>query len=1419
MTLLINHHSSFPGSPRDGILTDESGNEGFQTEFTPTITARYPLEDHDGNPLSESVACFCHPMGSIQIRTETSMPKVHYFVATGGKGQYMYGICLTLFEPHTLKSKDPQSPNKTKDVFLPKCLCILSAHPYLAAFREYLSQLNHLSKSGDMPLPLERYIVNFCSEIPAPPPGAFEVQTTISDSVIKLWSPPYNQPIAWVSLPFSHLFQCLDIDNVLLVWHALTLERQVLLTSTQLSLLTECGEILTSLLFPMRWSHAYIPVLPHFLIPILSAPMPYLCGIDKFNLPAALFDLSRECIVVDLDKNEVTFGPLTPSLPPLPKATHSSLKSKLEKNIGMVFREARCLSKADDYSERGIHLKSHVKEMSDAAWEGQLCLFDEAFQLYFTPEESRKNKLNGNDGSGGEGNGVKFLTRKDKLANMRSQSQWDGVQEAFLTGFVSLLSSYRRFLVFPSKSNEGSYGGAGFRSKQFVNYQRRDLQPFLSQLVGTQMFDDFITKRLYGSGESDVTFFDHAIDKYVKSNPEPQSAIGRMFRMNKPTETKKSPLLQSARVHRKLKTIVPPEPSCADLPLPGVEEGGTTKLGDAFVSVVHVELDDTASVGSHSTGGGSRYSYGSAPQRQKKPPVVETNEELEHGTSKYKYKYTVFPEQLDPKMFGTPRPLPSAVLAEFDRQREDAARFRRRTQDLPDDAGIDAQTLLAEKCPVSTNAEVATFTLFFMSFTSAVGKELLQISNEPRKNEGDKTILSDYVPPTKNDSKPDATASSTEVEADANETEVEADANETEVEAEANESVTEVPPVNPHQGYITNLVRQSSYDSGASDITESETVTFNQDEGNDANDADNAQDGDKDSYTEETAENKIAEAPATESEEPSPTESESQQDDLPYHTEPTDLPQESVDSILGSFTSPRRNVNTKLSTFNRLIAGSDAATSSQDGSYDNSTQDGEDEFSVENKNAQIPQTEIEEPLPTDSTVLEQESVNEILGSFTASRRNESSSPHRRTRSELPPASASPPVPQPASPAASETTTPQSKSHSRNLTLHDLPRNRFHDTLSNFKILEAKVRARAQLGLAFDMLDMMRQRQLKADPAAYQCLIDACGRCGDTERATNLLGRMHEDGIVADGVVYSCLVSAFSAENAWKKLTGERNDEHLPEWANGGCVEMDWNKLQKRSYLDIAMQHFSINRHKSSSQLNDDATDTDNDTSTITSDNSRGALAGLRQRFTKSASGNDVRSRSPPPATLDIRSTHSYDSNQIKKEMVMTKPVLMQVLLGENLLELIYPDISIDTDNELCPRCHMHLMDDDVVLGWTPCDSQDYTTTCPNCTLKFVPHFCVQSTSPSFIGSRGPSSPLFCERLSPWVLQKELRSIMSEGIENLLNPEWRESETKNATLWWNMVLSFMRYRLPFSFLLQGSFKTDLIVPTPEDEAGV
>lgn len=641
--------------------------------------------------------------------------QVHFFVATGGTGKKMYGTCLTLWEPFKIPGKrkdsaDEQEPQIEHDVFLPKCVVLLSTYPYLMAFREYLTQLHRLSKMGEMAVPIERYITNICCEVPAPPPGSFEVQTTILDSIIKIWSPPHNQPIAWVSLPFSQLFECLDVSNIILVWRCLVLERQVLLTSTQLSILTICSEIMLSLLFPMRWSHAYIPVVPSFMIPILSAPMPFLCGINKANLAEALYDLSPECVVVDLDKNLVTLGPNTEPLPPLPPQQEASLRTQLEENAGMIFREARSLTKNDDYSDSGSRLPSHIKQMAEAMWEGRLSLFDEAFHLMFTPEESRKNLLNGNDMSRMEWNEndihdpLRRMSTGDRTP--RRQSEWDAVQEAFLDTFVYLLRNYRRYLVFPSKHNKGSYGGAGFRSKEFIEAQRFDMRGFLEQFIGTQMFDNFVTKRLYGSGEADVAFFDLAVDRFLKntgilSNVDVSGRLlhatgfssqydrkGAKSFLGSGLSFKKDiqPLLQSARVHQKLKTIVPPEPCMEDLP-PITDVEGIATIPESAAS-------DEASLGSASTSSRSHVSDAYKSVQDKAAEIL--------GKQKLRYFYSQFPSTFREDLFSVPRPLPAAVIAEFDRQKKDAAQFRRKkTATQPKDKRLHIQRAHSTLDPVS----------------------------------------------------------------------------------------------------------------------------------------------------------------------------------------------------------------------------------------------------------------------------------------------------------------------------------------------------------------------------------------------------------------------------------------------------------------------------------------------------------------------------------------------------------------------------------------------------------------------------------------------------------------------------------------------------------------------------------------------
>ncbi len=192
--------------------SDDNNESNSNVLLVPVETARYPPQDHTDNPFNPMISHFCFPQGQgIQLTTDYVMPRIHYFVLTNDRGKKMYGTCLTVYEEFDL-SENPEIEEedlrpfyRNDDVFVettdssessievsldfadkcpqlyhPKVLCILSSWPYLHAFREYLSQLYRLATMTNMmTCPIERYVLNICEEVPAPPPGMFEIRLQV----------------------------------------------------------------------------------------------------------------------------------------------------------------------------------------------------------------------------------------------------------------------------------------------------------------------------------------------------------------------------------------------------------------------------------------------------------------------------------------------------------------------------------------------------------------------------------------------------------------------------------------------------------------------------------------------------------------------------------------------------------------------------------------------------------------------------------------------------------------------------------------------------------------------------------------------------------------------------------------------------------------------------------------------------------------------------------------------------------------------------------------------------------------------------------------------------------------------------------------------------------------------------------------
>jgi hypothetical protein len=217
---VIGRSSSLAGRPSqeqiDRVAASTSPN-GVQ--FAPCILAQFPTVVDASGIQPKSVCQFCFPRG-LKLSSSEQPPTHFTSILTDGSGRRRYVVVLTLTEqlttlhrtllflgitlPNTNHTTSTSTAAKTKKpnpswlmnhdqpVYCPRALCIVSRYPFLHQFDSFLKQLVRIGLSS-APVPIERYISNFCAETPVPPRGMTNVHITVADVPLHFERPSPNQ--------------------------------------------------------------------------------------------------------------------------------------------------------------------------------------------------------------------------------------------------------------------------------------------------------------------------------------------------------------------------------------------------------------------------------------------------------------------------------------------------------------------------------------------------------------------------------------------------------------------------------------------------------------------------------------------------------------------------------------------------------------------------------------------------------------------------------------------------------------------------------------------------------------------------------------------------------------------------------------------------------------------------------------------------------------------------------------------------------------------------------------------------------------------------------------------------------------------------------------------------------------------------
>uniref|UniRef100_A0A8C1FA15 SET binding factor 2 n=1 Tax=Cyprinus carpio carpio TaxID=630221 RepID=A0A8C1FA15_CYPCA len=331
--------------------------------------------DWDGTAFPQGVEMFCQP-GGWRLSRERKLPTFFTVVLTDIDSERHFCSCLTFFEAEVnLQDVDEEEEEdgliQPAQIFAPKSLILVSRLDYPEIFRGCLG-LIYTVYIDSLSFPLEGLVANLFTCL-VPLGGGSQKLFSLGAGDRQLIQTPLNDTLPVSGKSVALLFQQLGIQNVLGLFCAVLTEHKVLFHSSSYQRLGEACRALESLMFPLKYSYPYIPILPSRLLEVLSSPTPFIIGVHSM-FQSEIQEL-LDVIIADLDGGTIK----------IPECIHLSqlpepLLHNTQKALSMVLHPD--LEGADNAFPPPRSAPSNLKLLDKEVRAVFLRLFAQLFQGY-----------------------------------------------------------------------------------------------------------------------------------------------------------------------------------------------------------------------------------------------------------------------------------------------------------------------------------------------------------------------------------------------------------------------------------------------------------------------------------------------------------------------------------------------------------------------------------------------------------------------------------------------------------------------------------------------------------------------------------------------------------------------------------------------------------------------------------------------------------------------------------------------------------------------------------------------------------------------------------------------------------------------------------------------------------------------------
>ena len=395
-----------------------------------------------------------------------------------------------------INDKNDKNKLKYKNFYIPKCLCIVSVHPYIDKYEEILKTIYNLTTDHKFSyIFIDQIVEKLIIETPKIPRGLKRIILKFPNNEIELTENKMNE-FPSVNVNLAYTFDIMNYNNVIEIYKYLLYETKLIFFSENLYKLTNTILSFLFLLTPFNYQFQIVSILSKELYNFIETISPFIFGINEkyeenfFSKHKITIEDTTIC-VVDIDKDSYFLiapgGELNAKdFPEMPKR----LRKKIEDKIKGFLVHKKKKKSIDGYfiSNKINKTCSTIKSLIESDIQRSSTYKNQNIDnMLANINIDFFNSTNANIND-------KNYVNLDDIYNSENKE----IQKIFSKFMINLLKDYPKFLTKDYSVNRDISQSIKdmIDLKSYLNLYSNGDRLFYAKIFSTQMFMEFIYKRM-----------------------------------------------------------------------------------------------------------------------------------------------------------------------------------------------------------------------------------------------------------------------------------------------------------------------------------------------------------------------------------------------------------------------------------------------------------------------------------------------------------------------------------------------------------------------------------------------------------------------------------------------------------------------------------------------------------------------------------------------------------------------------------------------------------------------------------------------------------------------------------------------------------------------------------------------------------